>query len=54
MLIFISGGINSVFTPFYVLIIVYASLLKRRDGGIIALTLSITSYSGIVPRCPLF
>ena len=48
ILIFISGGINSVFTPFYVLIIVYASLLKRRDGGVIALTLSITSYSGIV------
>ena len=45
LLIFISGGINSLFTPFYVLIIVYASLLKRRDGGIIALTLSITSYS---------
>ncbi|MDA2934866.1 ATP-binding protein [Acidobacteria bacterium AH-259-D05] len=48
LLIFISGGINSLFTPFYVLIIVYASLLKRRDGGVIALTLSITSYSGIV------
>lgn len=48
LLIFISGGINSLFTPFYVLIIVYASLLKRREGGIIALTLSITSYSGIV------
>jgi len=47
LLIFISGGINSVFTPFYVLIIVYASLLKHREGGIIALTLSITSYSGI-------
>ena len=48
LLIFISGGINSLFTPFYVLIIVYASLLKHREGGIIALTLSITSYSGIV------
>ena len=48
VLIIISGGISSLFTPFYVLIIVYASLLKRRDGGIIALTLSITSYSGIV------
>ncbi len=48
LLIFISGGINSIFTPFYVLIIVYASLLKHREGGIIALTLSITSYSGIV------
>jgi two-component system sensor histidine kinase PilS (NtrC family) len=48
LLIFISGGINSLFTPFYVLIIVYASLLKQRDGGVIALTLSITSYSGIV------
>ncbi|MEE8349615.1 MAG: ATP-binding protein [Acidobacteriota bacterium] len=48
LLIFISGGINSIFTPFYVLVIVYASLLKKRDGGVIALTLSITSYSGIV------
>jgi two-component system sensor histidine kinase PilS (NtrC family) len=48
LLIFISGGINSLYTPFYVLIIVYASLLKHREGGIIALTLSITSYSGIV------
>ena len=47
-LIFISGGINSLFTPFYVLIIVYASLLKQREGGVIALTVSITSYSGIV------
>ncbi|MCH8017978.1 MAG: hypothetical protein IH917_15290, partial [Acidobacteria bacterium] len=45
LLIFISGGINSLYTPFYVLIIVYASLLKHREGGIIALTLSITSYS---------
>ena len=48
LLIFVSGGINSLFTPFYVLIIVYASLLKHREGGIVALTLSITSYSGIV------
>ena len=48
MLIFLSGGINSLFTPFYVLIIVYASLLKDRDAVIIAVTLSITSYSGIV------
>lgn len=47
-LIFVSGGINSLFTPFYVLIIVYASLLKDRDAVIIAVTLSITSYSGIV------
>ncbi|TDI17611.1 MAG: hypothetical protein E2P05_01945, partial [Acidobacteria bacterium] len=39
LLIFISGGINSLYTPFYVLIIVYASLLKHREGGIIALTL---------------
>lgn len=48
LLIFVSGGINSLFTPFYVLIIVYASLLRQRNGGIEALTLSIISYSGIV------
>ena len=48
LLIFVSGGINSLFTPFYVLVIVYASLLRHRNGGIEALTLSIISYSGIV------
>jgi len=47
-LIIVTGGINSLFRPFYVLIIVYASLLKHREGGIIALTSSITSYSAIV------
>ena len=47
-LIIVTGGINSLFRPFYVLIIVYASLLKHREGGIIALTSSIASYSAIV------
>lgn len=47
-LVFISGGINSLFTPFYVFIIVYATLIRDREGVIVALTLSITSYSGIV------
>jgi two-component system, NtrC family, sensor histidine kinase PilS len=46
-LIFASGGIDSPFTPFYVLIIVYATLLKQRRGGILGLVLCITSYVSI-------
>jgi two-component system, NtrC family, sensor histidine kinase PilS len=46
-LIFASGGIDSPFTPFYVLIIVYATLLKHRRGGVLGLMLCIASYVGI-------
>ena len=46
-LIAISGGITSFFVPFYVLIIVYASLLSQREGGVLALILSLISYAGI-------
>lgn len=48
LLIYLSGGVHSPFTPFYVLIIVYASLLRQSEGGILALTLSVVSYIGIV------
>ncbi len=47
-LLFFSGGFDSPFTPLYVLIIVYASLLKGREGGILALTLSVISYVGMI------
>lgn len=45
---FSTGGINSPFIPFYVLLIVYASLMRGREGGILALFLSLISYVGIV------
>ena len=48
VLIYFSGGINSVFSPFYLLIIVYASLLRHQKGGILALALSTVSYLAIV------
>jgi two-component system, NtrC family, sensor histidine kinase PilS len=46
-LIFASGGIDSPFTPFYVLIIVYATLVKQRRGGVLGLVLCIVSYVSI-------
>ncbi|MGH9340691.1 MAG: two-component system sensor histidine kinase NtrB [Acidobacteriota bacterium] len=42
--IYVSGGIGSPFVPLYLLIIVYASLLQQRQGGIHALILSSISY----------
>lgn len=44
MLVFFSGGIHSFFIPIYVLIIVYASLIQGRRGGVAALVLSMISY----------
>ncbi|MFQ5738684.1 MAG: nitrogen regulation protein NR(II) [Acidobacteriota bacterium] len=48
LLLFFSGGINSLFTPLYVLLIVYASMLAGRQGGVLALVLSIICYVTIV------
>jgi len=58
VLIFWSGGVDSVFTPFYVLIIVHSSVIKGRKGVITGLTLSVLSflliihlgYLGWIPR----
>ncbi len=47
-LVYFSGGINSLFVPFYVLIIVYASLLRGRMGGLLALVFSLLSYLALV------
>lgn len=48
VLLHLSGGIDSLFTPAFVLIIVYASLMRGREGGILALTLSVISYTAVV------
>ena len=48
LLVLFSGGIDSLFVPFYLLIIVYSSLLRGGEGGILALALSIISYTAIV------
>lgn len=48
LLLYVTGGIRSLFTPLYVLIIVYSSLLRQREGGLLALTLCIISYTGII------
>ncbi len=48
VLLYFTGGLQSIFTPFYVLIIVYASLLRGRFGGILALTFALLSYSLMV------
>ena len=47
LLTYFSGGIDTPFTPLYVLIIVYASLMRGREGGIQALVLSILSYGSV-------
>ena len=49
ILLFDSGGANSFFTPFYVLIIVYASMFRGQRGGILALSVSLISY---LVHCP--
>lgn len=46
LLLYLSGGIDSPFTSFYLFIIVYASLLTDRKGAILAVTLSIITYAG--------
>ena len=48
LLVLFSGGIDSLFVPFYLLIIVYSSLLRGGEGGTLALALSIISYTAIV------
>lgn len=44
LLVFASGGTGSPFSPLYVLIVVYASLLRERKGAILAVSLCILSY----------
>ncbi len=48
VLLYFSGGLDSLFIPLYVLIIVYASLMKGRRGGVMALVFSLLSYLSIV------
>jgi two-component system, NtrC family, sensor histidine kinase PilS len=43
-----TGGIESIFVSFYLLIIIYCSLLLGHQGGMIAAALSTIVYSGIV------
>lgn len=47
LLIYSSGGTASPFSPLYVLIIVYASLIRQRRGAVWAVTLSMLSYVGL-------
>jgi two-component system sensor histidine kinase PilS (NtrC family) len=47
LLIYSSGGTVSPFTSLYVLIIVYASVIRHRKGAVWAVTLSIISYVGL-------
>jgi two-component system, NtrC family, sensor histidine kinase PilS len=47
LLIYASGGSASPFTPLYVLIIVYSSLIRYRRGAVYAVALSIISYLGV-------
>ncbi len=48
VLLYFTGGLQSIFTPLYVLIIVYASLVRGRPGGVLALIISLLSYVLIV------
>ncbi len=48
VLLYFTGGLSSIFIPFYVLIIVYASLFRGRRGGILALAFSVLSYVLVV------
>ncbi|MFB3903865.1 MAG: nitrogen regulation protein NR(II) [Acidobacteriota bacterium] len=47
LLIYFSGGTSSPFSPLYVLVIVYASLIRYRKGALLAVVLSMISYIGI-------
>lgn len=47
LLIYSSGGTNSAFSSLYVLVIVYASLIRYRRGAMLAVVLSMISYIGI-------
>lgn len=48
LLVYQSEDFNSIFIPLYLLVIIYASILDQRRGGIWATTLSILCYVGIV------
>ncbi len=47
LLIYSSGGTTSAFSSLYVLVIVYASLIRYRRGAMLAVALSMISYIGI-------
>ncbi|RPJ61016.1 MAG: PAS domain-containing protein [Acidobacteria bacterium] len=47
VLIYSSGGTASTFSSLYVLVIVYASLIRYRRGAMLAVVLSMISYIGI-------
>lgn len=47
VLIYSSGGTTSAFSSLYVLVIVYASLIRYRKGAMLAVALSMISYIGI-------
>jgi two-component system sensor histidine kinase PilS (NtrC family) len=47
VLIYYSGGTTSAFSSLYVLVIVYASLIRYRKGAMLAVVLSMISYIGI-------
>ena len=47
VLVAVSGGINSVFVSFYLLIIIYCSLLLGQQGGMVGAAVSAILFSGI-------
>jgi len=47
LLIYSSGGTGSAFSSLYVLVIVYASLIKYRKGATLAVALTVIPYVGI-------
>ncbi|MBI2821128.1 MAG: PAS domain S-box protein [Acidobacteria bacterium] len=48
LLIYHSADFNSIFVPLYLLVIVYASALDQRRGGMWAMGLSMISYLGVI------
>ncbi len=47
LLVYSSGGTGSAFSSLYVLVIVYASIIRHRKGALLAVVLSMISYVGI-------
>ncbi len=57
--VYLSGGVNTVFTPLYALPILSASTVQLRRGGLRMAALNATLFAGLVaaqylvgPRCP--
>ncbi len=48
LLVALTHGIESAFVSFYLLIITFCSLTLGRSGGLVAASLSLTLYSGII------